>query len=127
MANINIDQLGAAIEEQLDIYHEDVTAKINELSKKAAKTLVQRTKQTAPVASGSFKRNISSKAIKKGRNGHLYAWYVKSPDHRIAHLVVHGHAKPDGGRVPGNPFLANALAPILAEYEKAVEEVIRNG
>ena len=127
MANIQIDQLGDAIQEELTIYHKELTENINKLSKGAAKKLVKATKPTAPVASGSFASNIASKAVKKSPNGDTYAWYVKKPDHRITHLIVHGHATPDGGRVPGNPFLENALGPILTEYERDVQEAIRNG
>lgn len=55
-----------------------------------------------------------------------YVWHVKAPDYRLTHLLVHGHATKDGGRTKGNPFLANALAQVLPEYERKVEEVLRN-
>lgn len=105
-------------------YHETVTQKINACSQQAVKDLVKKTKATAPVASGSFKRNISSKLLKKSPNGDTYVWYVKPPDHRITHLVVHGHATRNGGRTKANPFLSNAMAEVMPDYEKAVKEVI---
>ena len=54
-------------------------------------------------------------------------WYVKAPHYRLTHLLVHGHAKKDGGRVQGDPFLQNALDEVLPEYERAVEEGLKNG
>ena len=123
-ATIKPDKLSAALQEQLGLYHEEVTARVNACSENAAKALVKKTKATAPVASGSFKRNIASKKLKESPNGDTYAWYVKPPDHRITHLVVHGHATRNGGRTKANPFLSNALAEVLPDYEKAVKEAI---
>ena len=54
-----------------------------------------------------------------------HIWYVKAPDHRLTHLLVHGHATRNGGRTKPDPFLHNALADVLPEYEKAVEEAVK--
>lgn len=131
MANskrIKLEDLGGAIAQELTLYHSDVTEIVNELSEQAAKELVKRTKPTAPVgARGSFKKNIASKQNKKSRNGNTYAWYVKAPDHRLTHLLVHGHETRDGGRTKADPFLQNAMEVVLPKYEKDVEEAIKNG
>lgn len=119
------DELGKAIEAELTIYHKDVTARLNDLSSEAVKSLVKKTKSTAPVRTGSFKKNISSKVLEKSPRGDTYVWYVKPPDHRLTHLLVHGHAKQNGGRVKGDPFLTNALSEVLPAYEQAVEEAIK--
>lgn len=127
MANaISSADLGAAIVKELEIYHESTLAKINEASEAAVKDLVKLTKASAPVKTGSFKRNISSQVV-KGSRGNTCVWYVKAPDHRLTHLLVHGHAKQNGGRVPGDPFLQNALNQVLPGFERAVEEAIQNG
>ena len=75
----------------------------------------------------AFKKNISSKEIESVSGMKKYVWHVKAPDHRLTHLLVHGHDTPTGGRTRANPFLKNALAEVLPEYEKAVEEAARNG
>lgn len=131
MANsrkVGIADLGKAISQELNIYHQNITDGINVSSEKAAKDLVKRTKATAPVgARGTFKRKIASKLVKEGPRGNTYAWYVKAPEHRLTHLLVHGHATKDGGRTKADPFLKNAVDEVLPEYEKNVEEVIQNG
>lgn len=115
--------LGDAIEQELTLYHSSVLERVNAAGKEAAKDLVKKTKATAPVASGSFKRNIASKLLRRSRTGdETYVWYVKAPDHRLTHLLVHGHAKRNGGRVEGDPFLSNACDQVLTEYEKKVRE-----
>lgn len=126
MANIKPEDIADALEEQLEVYHQEVTEKLNTLSEQAAKDLVKKTKATAPEgARKSFKRNITSKLTEKTNRGNTYTWHVKPPDHRLTHLLVHGHATRDGGRTKSNPFLQNALDEILPEYEAAVEEAIK--
>lgn len=117
--------LGKAIEEELTIYSDEITERVNKLSQEAAKTLVKKTKATAPKRTGSFRKNIASKVLEKSNRGDKYVWYVKAPDHRLTHLLVHGHAKQNGGRVKGDPFLENALDEVLPAYEKDVEEAIK--
>lgn len=124
--NIKPGDLGAAIEQELTIYHAEVVEKLDAAGDAAVKQLVKRTKATAPEgARGSFKRNIAGKRLKKDANGSTHVWYVKPPDHRLTHLLAHGHATKDGGRTKANPFLKNAVDDVLPEYEKAVEEAIK--
>jgi len=129
MANrtVSIADLSEALQEQLTLYHDEVVEKVNAAGEAAVKDLVQKTKATAPKRTGTFKKNIAWKAVDDGHGGKRYVWHVKAPDHRITHLVVHGHATATGGRARGNPFLANAVSSVLPEYERAVEEAIRNG
>lgn len=119
--------LGAVITEELALYHENITESVNAAGENAIKDLVKKTKVTAPVLTGSFKKNISWKALGKGLGSKTFVWYVKDPDHRITHLLVHGHATQNGGRTKGNPFLKNALDAVLPDYEREVQEAIKNG
>lgn len=117
--------LGAALQRELTVYHQDVVEKVDTASEAAVKKLVKLTKASAPVRSGSFKKNIASKILEKRLNGSEFVWYVKAPDHRVTHLIVHGHATRTGGRTRSNPFLQNALDTVLPEYEKAIEEAVK--
>ena len=120
------NQLGAALQETMGLYHKDVTERVNACSAAAVKSLVKKTKATAPVGKrGSFKKNITSRQSKKSPNGNTYAWCVKAPDYRLTHLLVKGHATKDGGRTKPDPFLKNALDEVLPEYEDNVKEVLQ--
>lgn len=123
---IKPSDLGDAIAQELEIYHQDVIQRVNQCGDAAVKALVKKTKATAPKKTGSFRRNIASKILAKGDRGNRYVWYVKAPDYRLTHLLVHGHAKRGGGRVQGDPFLENALNEVLPEYENAVKEAVQN-
>lgn len=119
-------KLGAAIAEQLALYHEDVIEEVNAVGEKAAKALVKKTKATAPQRTGDFAKAITYKAVEMPSGDKKFVWGVKAPHHRITHLVVNGHPTSKGDRVPGDPFLENAMAEVLPEYEKDVEEVLKN-
>lgn len=108
------------------MYHEDVIKRVDKISDTSVKQLVKLTSATAPVGNrGDFKRSISSKCLVKKKTGSTYVWYVKSPNHRLTHLLVHGHATKDGGRTRGHPFLKNAVDQVLPEYEAAIERTLK--
>lgn len=123
---VSIDQLGTAIAAELEGYSEGVKDQVEQAGEKAVKKLVKLTKASAPVKTGSFKRNITWTAKDTGLGVKKHFWHVKAPDHRLTHLLVHGHANVDGSRTAGNPFLQTALNTVLPEYERDVEEAIRN-
>ena len=124
--NIKLDDLGAAIAEELTTYHKDVTDRVNECGRVAIKELVKKTKAKAPKGiRGSFKKSIASKEVDAGHGMKSFIWYVKGPDSRLTHLLVHGHATKDGGRTKADPFLANALDQVLPEFEKNIEEAVQ--
>lgn len=126
--SVTPEGLAAAIAEELTVYHENVTNKVNNLSRKAAKDLVKKTKATAPVgASGTFKKGITYKLIKTTHGCETYAWGGAGKAGRFTHLLVKGHETRDGGRARGNSFLVDAMDEVLPEYENNVEEAIRNG
>lgn len=118
--------LAAALEQELTIYHSEIVDRLDAAGDAAVKKLVKLTKSTAPEgARGSFKRNIAGKRLKRDKNSSTHVWYVKPPDHRLTHLLVHGHATKDGGRTKASPFLQNALDTVLPEYEEAVKEAVK--
>lgn len=123
---IKPEKLGAALGEILGTYNDEVTEKVNEAGRAAGKKLVKLTKATAPVGyRGAFKKSIALKEEDVGHRMKRFLWYVKPPNHRLTHLLVRGHATKDGGRTKADPFLANALAQVLPEYEKDVEEAVK--
>ena len=125
--SIKPGDLSAAIGQELEIYGQEVREKVDAVGKKAIKKLVRLTEETAPIGhrmGRNFVTSISSKEI-KGVRGNTYVWYVKPPNHRLTHLLVHGHATKDGGGTKPNPFLKNAVDTVLPEFEKDVEEAIK--
>lgn len=125
MANIKQDKLAEELQKELTLYHKDIVRAVDELSSAAVKQLVKITRRTAPQgARKSYKKHIAGKILRQDINGSTYVWYVKPPDHRLTHLLVHGHATKDGGRTKADPFLRKAVDEVLPDYEQAVEEAI---
>lgn len=125
MANkVKPSNLGAAISHELTNYGAEILSKVDEVSKTAVKALEKETKATAPKKTGNFRKSISSKLKEKTLFSSTYVWYVKAPYYRLTHLLVHGHALPDGSRTKGNPFLENALNHVLGEFERDLKEAI---
>ena len=126
---ISIDQLGDTINKELTLYNESVIEGIKKEAKKSIKQLVNDTKATAPVGNRSkhYKDSIKSKKTAENDRSIEYTWYVAGSDYRLSHLLEKGHATRNGGRVAGTHFIKNASDPILENYIKKVEEVIKNG
>ncbi len=125
---IKPEDLGKALQEELTIYSKSVTERVNNVARAAMEKLVKLTKQTAPKGKRKGKKfasSISSQETVKS-NGNEYTWYVKAPNYRLTHLLVHGHATKDGGRTKADPFLQNALDEVLPEFERQVEEAVKN-
>ncbi len=130
MANpVNSDNLALVIAQELTIYSKSVTEGIKKEAKSHMKDLVKKTKDTAPVGHRKkhYKNSISSRTASENDRGIECQWYVKGSDYRLSHLLERGHATRDGGRVEGTGFISKASDPILADYEKKVEEIIKNG
>ena len=124
---VSPEQLGEAVAELLGTYNEQTTERVNEAGREAMKKLVKLTKASAPKGvRGTFKKNITSQELDSGHGLTKFVWGVKAPDHRLTHLIVHGHATPTGGRTKANPFLQQALDRVLPEYEELIEEALKN-
>ena len=121
---VSINQLGAAIAAELEGYSQDAKDRVDQAGEKAVKKMVKLTKASAPVKTGSFKKNITWTAKDTVLGVKKYFWHVKAPDHRLTHLLVHGHANVDGSRTAGNAFLHTAVNAVLPEYLEDVEEAL---
>lgn len=124
--SISPNELNKAIAEQLTLYREDVIDKVNAAGEKAIKSLVKQTKATVPRRTGNYRRAITYTEQTLFTGDKEYHWGAKAPHHRLTHLLVNGHAKKNGGRVDGDPFLENALVDVLVNYEKDVEEALKH-
>ena len=126
---IGIDDLGEAVARELTIYGENVIEGIKKEAKSSMSRLVKTTKETAPVGNRKkhYRDSISSKKTDESDRSVSFTWYVKGSDYRLSHLLEKGHALRDGGRTEGTHFIQKASDPIIEDYLKAVEEVIKNG
>ncbi len=125
---ISAEQLSAAIQEELGVYGDSIRDGVDKEAEKAIKKLVSDTKAAAPVGHrGKFKRAITYVKGSGGVRSPSYVWGAKAPEHRLVHLLVHGHATRDGGRVGSKLPLASLLAEAEKEFEAGVRRIIEHG
>lgn len=126
---IKPEDLGEAIAQELAMYSKGAQDRVNKAGRKAIKEVERRTKDTAPFNARAYHRHyvdLITTTSEKSRTGdETHIWHVKAPGHRLTHLLVNGHETRDGGRTRADPFLANAVAAVLPDYEREVEEAVK--
>ena len=130
---LKVEELDTAIVDMLTNYKAEVSDKVYKAGHKAIKDLERKTIDTAPIGKRRkpgyhFRESIASKSERDRLGNSVHTWYVKAPNYRLTHLLVHGHLKRNGvGRTKPDPFLVNALEEVLPKYEEDVERAVKNG
>lgn len=124
MASIKIDQLGDEIVKQLNLYSEEVQEKTRKAIKSAAKTVQNEIKANAPKDSGKYSKSWRVK--EEYDSGIGLTEIVYSPTrYQLAHLLEHGHAKRNGGRVAARPHIAQAEQAGLDQLERDLTQALK--
>lgn len=125
-SRIQIDQLADTVMRELENYAETTTDGVKAAVKKAANTVKKEISATAPVRTGKYTKSWATKIT--GENTHAIEITVHSRNrYQLAHLLEHGHAKRNGGRVAARPHIAAAEQRGIEELEREIERSIRNG
>lgn len=125
-SRVNIDKLDIEIRKRLEEFRDVTREEIEYAVKKTAETTVEIIRDNIHekgIGDGEAGRYAKSWAYKRdpdmrGKWAYSMVVYSKPPYYRIAHLLEHGHAKRDGGRVNGKPHILPA--------EKTAERVYIN-
>ena len=125
-SRIQIDQLADTVMRELENYADTTTDGVKAAVKKAANTVKKEISVTAPVRTGKYAKSWATKTT--GENSHAIEITVHSRNrYQLAHLLEHGHAKRNGGRVAARPHIAAAEQHGVEELEREIERSIRNG
>lgn len=102
---IKIEQLPEAIRSILKEYDKDLTITVDDVIRKTADKGAQALRGSSmSVIGGRYARGWGY-TLEKGRlNSKATIWHKQAPG--LPHLLEHGHAKTNGGRVPGRPHIA---------------------
>lgn len=129
MANrkITVDQLGAAISEILSEYEGEVAKNLPEITEKVGKKGVAALKN-------STKQNVNGNKYWKGWKAEYernrFGATVTLHNARLpglTHLLEHGHASRNGGRVAGKVHIAPVEKKLIDEFERTIEhDITRN-
>ena len=128
---ISVDELVTKITDELTYYQRNVVDQaMVDSTRKAMKSLVEKTKNTAPVGKRKrhYKDSITSKVLRKRNVGYgqtfRMLWFVKGSDYRLSHLLNDGHALRNGGRYPGTKFIDIAYQDVEKDYVEDMTEAI---
>lgn len=127
MANISIDQLANEIAKGLSQYSNDVVEKVNISSARVGKAAVKRLK-AVKFKSGTGEYSKSWRMKTEPTQGQPNRQIIHNKDHyQLTHLLEHGHAKANGGRVSAIPHIGPVEEEVIREFVSKVEEAIRDG
>lgn len=126
---MDVKLLAAAIEHELQSYSDAVSEKIGEAVETVANEVNDEIKQhvTFRQPTGKYVNAFRVKKLNTGSKlNHSRVWHVIGPQYRLTHLLEHGHALRNGGRVRAFPHIkyGEELAELrmLELTEKAVQD-----
>ena len=119
--NVSIDGLADAVMQELEEYNKLSAETVKKAVDKAGKTVRDQIKGSAPVRTGKYARSWTSRKTKETATALQVTVYSPSR-YMLAHLLEHGHAKRNGGRVRAIPHIAPAEA---AGEEQLTQEIMR--
>ena len=123
---IQIDQLVDAVNEQLEEYSKLTAQTVKTAVTKAGNSVKDTIKDTAPVKSGRYAKSWRTKKTKE-TSTELEVTVYSPSRYMLAHLLEHGHAKRNGGRVRAIPHIAPAGEAAEEQLMRDIERGLKNG
>ena len=121
---INSKDLSVAIVKTLNEYSEATAEKIKIAVKEAGKTVKKEIESTAPEDTGAYRKSWRVKTVSETSNSIEVIVHSKNK-YQLSHLLEHGHAKRNGGKVPGTPHIAPAEEKGIEQLEKDIEKILK--
>lgn len=128
MANrkISIDALSETVMRELTEYADVVAEDMKAAVKKAGTTARKGISATAPTNTEAYAKSWSVKTTKESSRA-LEVTVHSRNRYQIAHLLEHGHAKRNGGRVAARPHIAQAEKLAVEQLQQEIERSLRHG
>ena len=123
---VNVDQLANAVMRELEDYADTTSDGVKAAVRKAGNTVKKDIQANAPQQTGKYAKSWAVKTTKE--SSHAMEVTVHSRNrYQLAHLLEHGHAKRNGGRVAARPHIAAAEEAGIEQLEAEIERSIRSG
>lgn len=117
---VTVNQMADAIMEELDHYRKTSIDDVKDAVRKGGKIVKDDINSSAPVRTGKYAKSWRSRVTAEDASSIEVTVYSPSR-YMLAHLLEHGHAKRNGGRVRAIPH----IGPAEAHAEKEIERMLR--
>ena len=123
---IQIDQLAEAVNEQLEEYNKLSIEVVKAAVTRAGNAVKKGIGANAPSKTGRYAKSWRTKKTKESSTELEVTVYSPSR-YMLAHLLEHGHAKRNGGRVRAIPHIAPAEEVAEEQLMANIERGLKNG
>ncbi|MCX4337392.1 MAG: HK97 gp10 family phage protein [Bacteroidales bacterium] len=123
---ISIEALADTVMEYLNDYADVSAEGMKKAVRKAGNTVKKEIGANAPKDTGAYAKSWAVKNTKETANALEVTVYSRNK-YQLAHLLEHGHAKRNGGRVAGKSHIAPAEETGIRQLEAEIERSLRNG
>ncbi len=122
--NISIGELADAVMGGLNDYAQLATEDMKKAVKKAGTTVRKEIQSNAPSDTGVYAKSWSVKTVRDTANTLELTVYSKNR-YQLAHLLEHGHAKRNGGRVAAKVHIEPAEQKGINQLQDEIEKALR--
>ena len=125
-----IDDFARAIKEALEDYSEEVIEATKQAVEQTAKEVNEEIKRRITFKrtnrTNEYVKSFRIKTTEETRFNKSKVWFVANGQHRLTHLLEHGHATKNGGRAKAFPHIKYGEDLALKRLPELVEEGIKN-
>ena len=123
---VSIDGLADAVMQEMEEYNRLAAETMKKAVDRAGKTVRDQIKGNAPVRTGKYAKSWTSRKTKETSTALQVTVYSPSR-YMLAHLLEHGHAKRNGGRVRAIPHIAPAETVGEEQLTQDIMRGLQNG
>ena len=122
---VTVDEMDQAIQEQLQKYTGSITEDMKDSLRESAKEIRKDISRNSPVRTGRYKKSWSVKKLSEDSTGLDLVVHSKNR-YQLTHLLEHGHALRNGGRVEGKPHIKPAEEAGKKKLVESLKEKIQH-
>ena len=123
MSKINVNKAAEEIAQALTKYAQNISDMVKKITADVAKESVDELRRTSPKLTGSYRRGWRQRQSYSDKRTQRNTVY-NATDYQITHLLEHGHASRNGGRVRAIQHIAPVEQKSIETLRERIEAVV---